>query len=143
VECDSESVRLDPLTRRAGGCGAHRNPLGRRGRGGDDGMVTAELAVGLFAVVLIMAMMIFAIAVVTTQLKSQEAARAGARAAARGDADDAVISSAQRVLAGASVQIYRDDLVRVQVTSVVSLPFGALRIPAFTTQANSVAEAEE
>ena len=48
-------------------------------------MVTAELAVGILSVVVVLAFLLFAIGVGIAHLRTQEASRAGARAAARGD----------------------------------------------------------
>jgi Flp pilus assembly protein TadG len=71
---------------------------GRNDGGGDDdrdaGMVTAELAVALPALVVVMVAALYGVAVVTAQLRCQDAAAMAARLAARGEAAATVRSSA-------------------------------------------------
>ena len=78
-------------------------PRQRRGTGGDTGRgaVTAEFAVALPAVLLLLALLLAGSAAGVTQLRLEEAARAGARALARGE-DAAAVDMIVRQLAGAS-----------------------------------------
>jgi hypothetical protein len=72
-----------------------------RGEGKDRGAVTAEFAVALPAVLLLLAILLAGSAAGMTQLRLEEAARAGARALARGE-DAGAVEGIVRQLAGAS-----------------------------------------
>jgi hypothetical protein len=74
---------------------------GDRGPGKAHGAVTAEFAVALPAVLLLLAMLLAGVAAGVTQLRLEEAARAGARALARGE-NAAAVEGIVRTLAGAS-----------------------------------------
>ena len=82
---------------------ATRRPRWRQSAGGDTGRgaVTAEFAVALPAVLLLLALLLAGSAAGVTQLRLEEAARAGARALARGE-DAAAVDVIVRRLAGAS-----------------------------------------
>jgi hypothetical protein len=69
--------------------------------GNSRGAVTAEFAVALPAVLLLLAMLLAGAAAGITQLRLEEAARAGARALARGE-DRAAVDGIVRKLAGQS-----------------------------------------
>ena len=90
----------------------------------DRGTVTAELALGLPAVVLLLAVVLTVGSVVSAQVRCLDAARAAARAAARGDSAAAVRAVAVRLApAGASVAVsVSGRQVTVGVTSSVRLP---------------------
>ncbi|MEV7340454.1 TadE family type IV pilus minor pilin [Streptomyces sp. NPDC093544] len=92
-----------------------RGPLGRR----DRGFVTAEAAVVLPALVLVAMALVWALLAASAQIQCQDAARAGARAAARQDSPDAVLTTTRRAAPrGARVEVSREgDLVRVTVTA--------------------------
>jgi TadE-like protein len=86
---------------------------------GDRGYVTAEAAVVLPALALFTAMLLWGIMAVAGQIQCVDAARAGARAAARSEPDSrvraAALSAAPR---GAEIALERaGDLVRVRVTA--------------------------
>lgn len=81
---------------------AGRGPWRRCAGGGTcRGAVTAEFAVALPAVVLLLALLLAGSAAGVTQLRLEEAARAGARALARGE-DAGAVSAIVRRLAGDS-----------------------------------------
>lgn len=82
---------------------AARRPRQRPGGGAGTcrGAVTAEFAVALPAVLLLLALLLAGSAAGVTQLRLEEAARAGARALARGE-DAAAVEMIVRRLAGAS-----------------------------------------
>ena len=110
-------------------------------------MVTAETAVVLPALLLVLALAISAIGHVLVVVRATDAARSGARAAARGDGDNEVRQVAQRELAQASpsqVQVrHADGLVQVSVTvpGASVLPFThGLHWPAVTATAVSSEE---
>jgi Flp pilus assembly protein TadG len=94
----------------------------RRGNG-DQGSVTAEFAVALPAVVAVLAVVLSAVAAATAELRCVDAARAGARAAARGENTSAAVAAARAAgPAGASVRLQRaGGQVRVEVRGRVSL----------------------
>jgi len=110
---------------------AHRSRGARpvrasRGRGpaavdGDRGAVTAELAVGLPVVVLLLVAVLSLAAASTAQMRALDAARAGARAYAIGE-DDAAARQAVAQVGGADAElsVTRDGTwVRVTVTRPV------------------------
>jgi Flp pilus assembly protein TadG len=94
--------------------------------------VTAEFAVGLPAIVAVLAIALSAVAAATAQLRCVDAARAGARAAARGESPTATMAAAKGAApSGATVNVVRSGAtVRVHVQGRVSLlgPIGAGRL---------------
>lgn len=91
---------------------------GRSGRpGADRGFVTAEAAVVLPSLVLLLAVLLWSVMAAAARIQCVDGARAGARAAARGEAPGgvraAVLTAAPR---GAQISTAREgDLVRVAV----------------------------
>jgi hypothetical protein len=85
----------------------------------DRGYVTAETAVAVPALVLLAAALMWAIAAVGGEVRCVDAARAGARAAARSEPEAVVIAVARAAApCGARVSVRREgDLVRVRVTA--------------------------
>ena len=112
----------------------------RRLRGGTEhGFATAELAVALPSLVLVVAAGLTAVAAVTAQLACVDAARAGARAAARGEPDAIVRARATAAAPrDSTVTVDRSDgLVAVRVrTSVAGGLLPPLRIDASATAAD-------
>jgi len=129
-----------PTTRRRGA------PRRRRVRGDPErGVVTAEIATALPALVVVVIGAVWVVAVGLAQLRCADAAREAARAAARGDAP-AVVSSVAEAAApdGATVRVHvEDELVTVEVSTPVPvpLPFGD-RVPAPTVRASAAAVTE-
>ncbi|MFR9795157.1 TadE family type IV pilus minor pilin [Streptomyces sp. MS06] len=112
-----------------------------RERGGDGGFVTAETAVVLPVLVLFAMGLMWGLLAVSAQIRCVDAARTGARAAARQDPVDAVLRSAREVAPrGARVTVTREgDQVRVVVVADPPLLHGlSLRI-----REQAVALAEE
>ncbi|WP_456788883.1 TadE family type IV pilus minor pilin [Cellulomonas sp. P5_C5] len=107
----------------------------------DRGSVTAELAVGLPAVVLLLVALLTVASSAIAQTRCTDAARAGARAAALGEPDAAVTATARR-LAGedASVAVTRGgQWVTVEVSSaVVSGSWGTAGLRARATAVSRV-----
>ena len=96
-------------------------------RAKDRGAVTAEFAVALPAVLLLLAMLLTGAAAGVTQLRLEEGARAGARALARGD-DSAAVARIVRILSGtsASAAVAADgEWLSVTVTDRVGGPLGS------------------
>jgi hypothetical protein len=88
----------------------------------DRGSVTAELAIGLPAVVLLLVALLTVASAAIAQTRCTDAARAGARAAALGEADGEVTTTARRLAgADATVAVSRAD---EWVTFAVSSPLG-------------------
>ena len=99
-----------------------------RGRGGrDQGMVTAEIAVALPALVLVSGLCIWGVVAASTKIACTDAARSAARAAARGEPLSMVRARVVRTLpTGASVQVHRDaHSTRVEIAAPVEGPAGA------------------
>lgn len=115
------------------------------GRSGpDDGTVTAETAVLLPVLLVVLAAAVGVLACVGAQLKCVDAARAAARVAARGEPVATVQTAGERSAPpGAQVRVRSTgELVEVVVTAEVR-PFGAaLRVPAVAVRARAVAAAE-
>jgi hypothetical protein len=103
-------------------------------------MVTAEFAIVLPAVVLVLALSLGALGLALDQVRCVDAARAGARAASRGDSDSAVMMVVRRAApSGAFVSMSTSgDLVQV---SVVSRPHVAGSVLPAWMQARSTASA--
>jgi len=110
---------------------------------GDRGAVTAEAAMALPALVLVLAAGLWAISVVAAQLACVDAARAGARAAARGEPLEAVRAAALKAAppqANASVE-QQGDLFKVRVSAVVR-PNWAAVMPLITVSATAFSPGE-
>ncbi|MFC7490031.1 MULTISPECIES: TadE family type IV pilus minor pilin [unclassified Knoellia] len=90
-----------------------------RGRRGETGMVTAEIAVALPALVLVLTLGLGAVAVVTDQLRCVDAARVGARLLARGEPVEQVRNEvARQAPDGAEIGFeVGPDSVRVDVSA--------------------------
>src|ERR1700712_3339361 len=97
-----------------------------RGRRDDRGSVTAELALGLPSLVLLLAVGLWLQSAVALKARCLDAARAGARAAARGDAAPLIRSAMAAALPrGATVSIgHHGADVAVEVTARASAPAG-------------------
>lgn len=103
----------------------HRYRRHRRlccGGAAEAGYATAETAVVLPAMVLLSAMLLWGVLAAAAQIRCVDAARIGARAAARGDGDaEALAAARQAAPSGADVTVERGArTVRVAVT----VPFG-------------------
>ncbi|HEX4427898.1 MAG TPA: TadE family type IV pilus minor pilin [Frankiaceae bacterium] len=117
---------------------------GRR-KGDESGSATAELALALPTLMLIIAVAIWMQSAVAVQARCQDAARAGARAAARGDPDGTIRSALGTSLPpGAQIGIRRDGSeVTVSVRASVSVPGGlsaVLSPPSVSGSATAVDE---
>lgn len=107
------------------------------------GSVTAETAVVLPAVVVMLAAALWAVAAVGAQLECVDAARTGARAASRGESleqvRDGVLAAAP---AGARVVVTRSaEVTRVEVSVRIRPRWGA-SLPAVTIRATAVSATE-
>ncbi|WP_434098728.1 TadE family type IV pilus minor pilin [Streptomyces mirabilis] len=95
-------------------------------RSRDRGFVTAEAAVVLPSLVLVGMALVWALLAASAQIQCVDAARAGARAAARQDPPDTVLATTRRAAPrGARVTVTREgDLVRVTVKASAPGPDG-------------------
>lgn len=120
--------------------------MNKRSKRSADGYATAELAVTLPAVVIIVLMAVWILACVNAQLRCVDGARAAARSAARGDPAGQVTDAARaRAPRGAQVAITTTGtIVRVVVRAEVK-PLGALiaLLPGAPVSAVAVAEREQ
>jgi TadE-like protein len=106
--------------------------------GRDRGMATAELAVALPAVALVIVSGMTAVSVLTAQLRCVDAAREGARAAARGEAPAVVRAAVVSTGPDGAQSSVAGDARSVTVTvSAKSGPGGVL--PSFRVSASAVA----
>lgn len=85
-----------------------RPPIGGRRLSGDAGTVTAELALGLVAVVLVLAALLMTTSAASARMRCLDAARTAARVAALGMSDAEVVEAARRVVPGAQVAVVHD-----------------------------------
>ncbi|MEU4796394.1 TadE family type IV pilus minor pilin [Streptomyces sp. NPDC023327] len=115
----------------------------REPRARDQGFVTAEAAVVLPTLVLFTMALVWTLLAVCAQIQCVDAARAGARAAARQDPEAVAVAAARQAAPrGARVTVRRDgDLVRVEVVAAVPGP-KALDL-GLRLRAEAVALAEE
>ena len=107
----------------------------------DRGSVTAETALVLPVLVVVLAMAVWVLAAVGAQLRCVDAAAGAARAAARGESSAAVTELGRRLGPdGAVVRVERrGEQVHVHVSAQVQ-PFRSLRVlPALRVEATSVA----
>ena len=128
----------EPSTRRA------HDPSRAPAPGRDRGAVTAETAVALPILVLVLWLVLAALRVGDAQLACQDAARAAARAAARGEPLEVVVETA-RVTAPEGAEVLVDDgsgLVVVEVRAEVSL-LGPWGVPSMTVSGRAAAAPED
>ncbi|MGW4223661.1 TadE family type IV pilus minor pilin [Streptomyces bauhiniae] len=110
-------------------------------RGADRGFVTAEAAVVLSVLVAFTMALVWGLLAVAAQIQCVDAARTGARAAARQDPPDAVVRLAKEAApSGATVGVVREGE-QVRVT-VVAKPPVLTGLP-FEVREEAVAAAEE
>lgn len=101
--------------------------LGRISLAAEHGTITAEFAVVVPAVVLVLAMGLSALQVGVLQLRAADAAADGARSLGRGDDAGTAAARVARVLPGASLSSSSDgDLVCVQVDAAAGSGIAAL-----------------
>lgn len=107
----------------------------------DRGYVTAEAAVVVPALALFTMALVWALMATSAQIQCVDAARAGARAAARQESEGGSIAAARQAAPhGARVTIAREgDLVRVAVEA----PAPGLDALPLTLRAEAVAQAEQ
>ena len=114
----------------------------RRDQGSDRGSVTAEVAVVLPALMIVVAVAVGAVTVVTAQLRCLDAAREAARAAVRSEPDAAVRELAAQAAPAGGIAVVTSDGERVTVTvrATVHLLGGLLPDVAVTGRAVGLRE---
>ncbi|MFI7132972.1 TadE family type IV pilus minor pilin [Nonomuraea sp. NPDC050153] len=119
-----------------------RTSLGRK-RSASRGSVTAETAAVLPALMVVLAAALWAIQAVSAQLECVDAARAAARAAARGEPLDQVMARARTAIRQeAQVAVTRDtETTKVQIAIEVRPPW-AQSLPAVQISATATADTE-
>jgi hypothetical protein len=117
--------------------------LRREPGSGQQGMVTAEFAVVLPAVVFVLALSLGALGLALDQVRCVDAARAGARAASRGDSNGAVMLVTRRAAPSAALVSIgtSGDLVQVSVVSRPSVA-GSL-LPTWLRASSTASAARE
>jgi Flp pilus assembly protein TadG len=105
-------------------------------------MVTAETAMALPALLLVLGFAITIQSVVAARAACADAARAGARAAARGESDTVVVETVRRAFARAdAVRVRRDGpMVRVEVVARPAAIGTHLPVPAVSADATAADE---
>lgn len=109
---------------------------------GSGGSVTAELALALPAVVLLLAMLLLGASAGIGQVRLETAARAAARAAARGDPADMVSATAHRLAGnGVSIDLTDDgETATVRLTMRLAGPLASLLPSPLTATATARTE---
>lgn len=118
-------------------------------RFGDRGQVTAETAVVIPSLVLLLGMLLWGLMSAATLIQCVDGARAGARAAARGEPRAAVVDAARSAApGGAAVEVAREgELIRVRVRAgspgpaLLELPLSAVAVAMTEPTAGTVGEA--
>ncbi|WP_406495359.1 pilus assembly protein [Streptomyces sp. NBC_00846] len=123
----------------SGACAGGRS--GTAGAGGDRGAVTAEAALAIPVLVVFALALVWALMAASAQIRCVDAARAGARAAARSEPEPQVLEVARSAApGGAEIAMERaGELWRVRVAA----PTPGLGPLALTLHAEAVALAED
>lgn len=98
----------------------------------DEGMATAELAVALPVLMLLVLTAVYAVQVAGTRVRCLDAAREAARAAARGDPTAAAVARA--VLPGSSVTLRRRSRTVTATVTIRLRPLGSGLPPVLVTE---------
>jgi hypothetical protein len=122
-----------------------RGPQLAGSAGRDRGSVTAETAVVLPGLVVVLVALLWLVAALGAHLRCVDAAREAARAVARGESMALVHSLVAAAAPGASVQVLRGgDTVTVTVRDVVDGPGGVFaRLPGAQVSASTTALTEQ
>lgn len=110
------------------------------------GMVTAETAMVLPLLIAVTALLVWVVALGVAQVRLVDAAREGARMAARGDPDDMVRVGTQKMAPGGSEVVVRPDrtsvTVQVRLHARPELPVFR-RFPGIDLEATAVSARED
>lgn len=110
-------------------------------RRGEQGAVTAELAMGLPLLLAVTTVLVWCLSLGLAQVRVIDASREAARAVARGDDEGRAVATAQRIApSGAQVRVVRaGDEVRVTTTVRVAGPGGLVVWPRVRLVSESIA----
>ena len=109
----------------------------------DRGSTTAELATALPVLVVLLTVAVGLVAAVGAQLRCVDAAREGARAAARGETPGRVVGLARQVApAGARVQLASAGVDTVAVTVTARVPVAGRLLSSLSVRGRAVALVE-
>ena len=106
------------------GRAASGGPAESGDRRSERGAITAELALALPAVVLVLAVLLVTVGATTTTLRCADAARAAARVAALGRAHDEVVAVAERIAGDGAVVSVVTEAPWVEVSVAAPAPGG-------------------
>jgi hypothetical protein len=113
------------------------------GRRTDRGAVTVELALAIPVLFAVLGLALWAVSAAGLRMDCTDAARAGARAAARGDSDAAVSALIRRVgPRGARLELERQGEFVTVVVRARTAPPGPFALPGVTVVGSAVAEVE-
>ncbi|MGN6406593.1 TadE family type IV pilus minor pilin [Sinomonas sp.] len=113
------------------------------GRRGERGAVTAELALGILAVVPLLGFLVTGLAAGIMQVRAEEAVRAAAREVARGETWEAASARARSVAGEAAEPSFSTDGSIVTVTVHIPIPGPIASAAAMTAQASAKLPLEE
>lgn len=108
-------------------------------RRGERGSVTAEAALVLPILVVLLTVGVGTVSAVTAQLRCIDAAREAARAAARGEAMQTVVELAARAAPEGAQVTVDHGAERIVVTVTAQVPIGGGLLPAVTVHGDAVA----
>ena len=136
-----DDMASDDMAGRGGERGDALFALGTAAAGAESGMVTAELAVALPALVLVALVVLSGLQVAMTQLRCRDAAAIAARLTARGESAAAVTAAMSSTAPAASRFAVRRDgqLVQVRVSAAVPLLGVGRLLPPFVVSATAAA----
>jgi Flp pilus assembly protein TadG len=122
----------------------HVPELSRRGRARrDDGTVTVETAAVIPPLLLMLVMGLSLVSTIHAQLLCVDAARAAARSASRGEAQDDVLAAATRLgPSGAAATVRREGSLVVVVVKATARPLTRF-LPGIPVKAEAAVEAED
>ncbi len=97
-------------------------------RSHSQGSVTAELAITLPALTVVLALLLLGAVVGVTQLRMEEAVRSAARSLARGDSVATATTAAQQIAGGGAETtiVFEAGFVQVHVSAAISGPLSGL-----------------
>ena len=114
----------------------------RSSRRDDQGMVTAEAAMVLPVLLLVLGLMITVVVTLSAKIKILDASREAARLAARGEGTSAAVAAGERLGPAHTTVEIRDRAHWVEAVVHAQIrPFS--RLPGFTVTATTLAEREE
>jgi hypothetical protein len=110
----------------------------------DRGTVTVEIALAMPVLFAVLGVVLWAVTAAGIRMDCVDAARAGARAAARGDSEASVRALVERTgPPGARLEMHREGRLVTVTVRARTAPPGPFRLPAFPVAGAAVAEVEQ